>query len=206
MMTLSQLLGGCILSCFFLVALVYFTFLKPPRQPHGIPAIPFWVALIPLFRDVDQEDIFREYIDKPLRKHGAVKIFFGSQWNVLVHRPRYLSDVFKNEDEYQKSGNHKKIPHSVLGSFLGENIISSHGDVWKTFQEVMKPGLQQSFDQEMGILFGNAHRLCEILVESQSKSATASVLVQEILQRYTIANFAQTFFDADFGVCKGIGV
>lgn len=107
-------LGGALLSC------IYYKSLLPPRYPEGIPAIPFWVALIPLFRDVDQSDIFRRYIERPLRTHGAVKIFFGARWNLLVHKPAYLAELFKDEDLYQKSGNYKKIPHSLLAAFLGK--------------------------------------------------------------------------------------
>src|SRR5689334_6289783 len=93
---------------------VYYIFLLPPKYPNNIPAVPFWVALLPFFGDVDQSDIFRRYIDRPLRTHGAVKLFFGAQWNILVHKPSYLAEMFKDEDVYQKSGNQKKIPHGVL--------------------------------------------------------------------------------------------
>lgn len=101
------------------VAVVYFVFLLPPRHPRNIPTIPFWVALLPFFKDVDQSEIFRKYIDQPLRTHGAVKLFFGAQWNILVHRPSFLVEIFRDEDLYQKSGNQKKIPRSVLAAFLG---------------------------------------------------------------------------------------
>ncbi len=108
------------------VAIVYFVLLLPPRHPKNIPAIPFWVALLPFITDVDQSEIFRKYIDKPLRTHGAVKLFFGAQWNLLVHRPSFLVEIFRDEHLYQKSGNQKKIPYSVLAAFLGTHgIVSS---------------------------------------------------------------------------------
>ena len=164
--------------------------LTPPKHPC-VPSIPFWVALLPLFKDVDQQDIFRQYMAEPLRTHGAVKMFFASQWNVLVHRPEYLAAIFKHEDAYQKSGNHKKIPGSVLASFLGDNVISAHGDVWRLYQGVMKPGLQRRFDANM--LFTNALRLRDLLLLNGGA-------VQPVLQRYTIANTAQALLGADFHV------
>ena len=174
-------------------------YLSPPRDIRGIPTIPFWVALLPLFKDVDQKDIFNAYIDKPLRKHGAVKIFFAAQWNVLVHRPAYLAEIFKREDIYQKSGNQKKIPHSVLASLLGDNIISSHGDTWKGYQQVVKPGLQATPDVD--ILLDNAHKLRGILLDAQAAAPKNSGIgIQESIQRYTIANFAQGILNVDFGV------
>ncbi|KAK1538382.1 cytochrome P450 [Colletotrichum paranaense] len=174
-----------------LLGLVYYFLLLPPRYPQNIPAIPFWVALIPFFKDVDQSDIFRQYIDKPLRTHGAVKIFFGAQWNILVHRPSYLVEIFKDEDLYEKSGNQKKIPHSVLAEFLGDNIISARGDVWKNYRSVIKPGLQRNFDGE--IIESNAVSLCRLLRESQKRAGSGGggVAVQDLLQRYSVSNFTE---------------
>lgn len=112
--------GVIILLGALLLASTYWLFLLPPHHPRNVPAVPFWVALIPFFKDVDQSEIFKNYIEGPLRRHGAVKLFFGAQWNLLVHRPSYLTEIFKDEDVYQKTGNHRKIPHSVLADFLGE--------------------------------------------------------------------------------------
>ncbi|KAK4120222.1 hypothetical protein N657DRAFT_625470 [Parathielavia appendiculata] len=172
-----------------LILLVYFVFLHPPKYPANIPAIPFWVALIPFFKDVDQSDIFHRYIEQPLRKHGAVKLFFGAQWNILVHKPSYLAEIFKEEDVYQKSGNQKKIPHSVLAQFLGDNIISSHGDVWRNYRSVVKPGLQRNFETDT--IASNASKLCDLLRDAQHRVGKGGVAVQELLQRYSVANCSE---------------
>ncbi|KAK4196410.1 putative cytochrome P450 [Triangularia verruculosa] len=182
------------------VFLVYYLFLLPPKYPDNIPTIPFWVALIPFFKDVDQSDIFRQYIDKPLRTHGAVKFFFAAQWNILVHRPSYIAEIFKDEDLYEKSGNQRKIPHSVLAQFLGDNIISSHGHVWKNYQSVIRPGLQRN-NFEVDRLASNADKLCMLLGDAQLRRGKGrGVPVQEMLQQYSVANCSevmlQTKFDA----------
>jgi cytochrome P450 len=181
-----------------LVFFVYFVFLLPPQYPANIPAVPFWVALIPFFKDVDQSDIFRQYIEQPIRKHGAVKLFFGAQWNILVHKPTYLAKIFKEEDLYQKSGNQKKIPHSVLAQFLGDNIISSHGEVWRNYQSVVKPGLQRNFEAD--IIARNASRLCELLRSAQEGAGKAGVAVQELLQRYSVANCSEVILQTNLDV------
>lgn len=203
-------LGAVVLGGF------YYFFLLPPKYPQNIPAIPFWVALIPFFKDVDQSDIFRTYIDKPLRTHGAVKLFFGAQWNILVHRPSYLTEIFKNEDLYQKSGNQKKIPHSVLADFLGkhstkprrrahvcslqsgDNIISAHGETWKNYQSVIKPALQRNF--EVGIIAKNAVSLCHLLRDSQKRAGRGGFAVQDLLQRYSVANCSEAILQTNLGV------
>ncbi|KAL2272068.1 hypothetical protein VTJ83DRAFT_1439 [Remersonia thermophila] len=168
------------------ILLIYYVFLLPPKHPTNISSVPFWVALIPFFKDVDQSDIFRQYFERPLREYGAVKVFFGAQWNILVHKPAYISEMFRNEDLYQKSGNQKKIPHSVLAEFLGDNIISAYGDTWRNYQAVMKPGLQRKFDADK--IANNARRLAKLLRHTQQRAGHRGVPVQELLQRYSVAN------------------
>lgn len=177
---------------------VYYIFLLPPKYPTNIPAIPFWVALIPFFKDVDQSVIFRQYIEQPLKAHGAVKLFFGAQWNILVHKPSYLAEMFKDEDTYQKSGNQKKIPHSVLSEFLGDNIISSHGETWRSYQAAIKPGLQRNF--EASKIASNAAGLCGLLQNAQLRAGKKGLLVQEFLQRYSAANCSEVVLQISLDV------
>lgn len=175
----------------------------PPRYPQAIPAIPLWVTLIPIFKDVDQSELYRKYIKEPIQTHGAVKLFFASQWNVVIQRPQYLAKMFKYGGIYEKSGNQKKIPHSVLAEFLGDNIISSHGSTWKKYRNVIQPGLQRGFETD--VLARNAEELCQ-LIQNASRAARAGhgILVQDLLQRYTIANFAQVALQTDFGVSSDL--
>lgn len=86
-------------------------FLVPPRSfPRNIPTIPFYVTLLPFLGPVDQSQIYQKYIEKPLTEKGAVKLFFGARWNVLVQRPGYVAEILRDEETYAKSGNQKKIP------------------------------------------------------------------------------------------------
>jgi cytochrome P450 len=186
-----------------LIISIYYVFLLPPRHPQNIPAIPFWVTLLPFFQDVDQSETFRRYIEQPLRKHGAVKIFFGAQWNVLVHKPAYLAEIFRQEDFYQKSGNQKKIPHSVLASFLGDNIISAHGEDWKLYQGVIKPGLQKTFDPAPVI--EHARLLTALIRRAKDAAGLKGLLVQELMQRYTIANTTRVLLQMDVSVRTLLG-
>ena len=193
-------LGGLPLTAAFLLALASYMFLLPPKHPQGIPAVPFWVTLIPFFKDVDQSEIYDRYIKDPICTHGAVKLFFAARWNVVVHRPRYLAEVFKHGGVFEKSGNHKKIAHSVLAEFLGDNIISSHGSTWKNYRDVIKPGLQRTFDTNQ--LARNAEKLCDLIGRARAEAADElpGIPVQDLLQRYTIANIGQIVLQTEFGV------
>jgi unspecific monooxygenase len=187
--------GLCLLLVTTIVA-VFLNLSRPPAEPRNIPAVPFWISLQALWKDVDQEDIFKEHIREPLIKHGAVKIFFAGQWNILVQRPTLVTQIFKEEDDFQKSGNHQKIPGSVLASYLGENIISSHGEIWKRFRNIMQPGLQECWT--IDTMYVNANLLVRNLEAAQA--VQKSVSVRDHLQRSTIANLSEIILGVDFGV------
>lgn len=181
-----------------LAAIIYYCLFTPPKHPVGVPVIPFWVALLPIFKTVDQGEIFRQYLRRPLFTHGAVKIWFGGKWNVLVHSPAYVTDLFKREDVYQKSGNFQKIPHSVLGAFLGDQIISNTGEAWKLYQGVIKPGLQRPFDHN--IIVSNARRLAGLVKDAQSRVGDGGVVIHGLFQKYCIQNYGEVFLRTDLKV------
>lgn len=198
-MFLNLFLAGFVLVIGLAIAAAVAFLLPPSNFPKNIPTIPFYYTLLPLFRDCDQETLYREYLEEPLKKHGAVKIFFASRWNVLVQRPEFLQDLFKNEDLYAKSGNQKKIPYSVIAEYTGDNIISAHGADWRLYRSVVAPGLQRDFDPAPVVR--NAHLLASLLVEQQRKSAQNGVLILPLLQRLSLENVAQSLLGTHFGVC-----
>jgi cytochrome P450 len=177
---------------------LYLLFLAPPRYPVNIPAVPFWVTLLPFFYDVDQEETYQKYLEQPLREHGAVKIFFGARWNILVARPEFMQQVFRDEDLFKKSGNQEKIPHSVFAELLGDNIISAHGEGWKLYRSIIKPGLQKAFDTS--ILHANTEKLIRLITAQSKRVDGAPISVQDLLQRFTIANTSQVLLQMDVKV------
>lgn len=169
----------------------------PPRGfPKNIPTIPFYYALLPLFRDCDQAELYRQYLKEPLEKYGAVKIFFGGRWNILVRKPSYIAEVFKHEDIYAKSGNQKKIPHGVLAGYTGDNIISAHGENWKLYTSIIKPALQR--DQDPTMFWRNSKQLKSMLIQD-SKTTTTGTSVYGLLQRYALANLSDVLYGTSFG-------
>lgn len=177
-------------------SLYHFVLTPPSNFPKNIPTIPFYVSLIPLFKDVDQEETFRQYLEAPLTKYGAIKIFFGARWNVLVQRPSLIAEVFKYEDTFAKSGNHKKIPYSVLAEYTGDNIISAHGKNWRLYQKIIKPGLQSDFDPSP--IVKTVRRLLKLIFEEQAQSLSKGVLVPALFQRHALANLSEALLGTDF--------
>lgn len=183
-------------------ALFVHSLARPPRNfPTNIPVIPFYVAFITLFKKVDQEWIYHRYLQQPLDEHGAVIIYFASRWNILLQRPEYLAEMFKDISLYEKSGNQKKIPYSILADYTGDNIISAHGDTWRTYRRVMQPGLQKTIDAEP--LERNA-RLFVNLIQDQVGSSPhgKSMPVQQLIQRFTLANVSDELLGIDLETLK----
>ncbi|KAH5299589.1 hypothetical protein HBI12_197800 [Parastagonospora nodorum] len=169
--------------------------LPPSHFPKNIPTIPFYYTLIPLFKDVDQEHMWHIYLRKPLTEFGAVKIYFGGAWNVLITRPEYINQVFKQDEVFPKAGNHVKNPHSILALYTGENVISAINDQWRSFAAIVKPGLQA--DVDISVVVKNADKLIEILLREQdSKDA---VVMPKPLQDYALANLSEALLGASFG-------
>ena len=186
-----------------LPVLIWHTFLVPPANfPRNIPTIPFYVSLISFFKDVDQKVIYEKYLAKPLGDYGAAKYFFGARWNILVVRPDLIAEVLRNEDLYQKSGNQKKIPYSVLAEYTGDNIISSHGENWRLYRSILKPGLQTRF--EIQPILDNANALVDLIENDQARSGAAGVVIPPLLQRYTLANLSQSLLSTTFEVRTSI--
>ncbi|QMW44441.1 hypothetical protein G4B11_007861 [Aspergillus flavus] len=216
---LCIIIGKALAVGILFLSICIFLRIVPPRYPRNIPAVPFWVTLLSLVRDIDQEDIYRRHIQKPLQTHGAIKIFFAGQWNLLIQRSSYLNEIFRNEDVYQKSGNQKKIPHSVLAEFLGrfpvspsvallltlgpkgDNVISSRGTTWRLYRDIITPGLQGHFDA--GLIAANAEELCSSLLAFQNTVGNCGVPVQNLLQQFTIANVSQVLLQANHKPTKG---
>jgi cytochrome P450 len=170
--------------------------LPPSHFPKNIPTIPFWYTLIPLIKDVDQEDLWHKYLKKPLTEYGAVKIYFGGAWNVLITRPAYINQVFKQDDVFPKAGNHIKNPKSILALYTGENVISAIDEQWRTFASIVKPGLQA--DVDTSIIERNAEKLMDILFKEQQRNGT--VVMPKPLQDYTLANLSEALLGSSFKV------
>ncbi|KAF2687666.1 putative cytochrome P450 [Lentithecium fluviatile CBS 122367] len=192
-------LVALVFASFTVLTFAIYLFTPPRNFPRNIPTIPFYYALLPLFKDLDQANLYRGYLKEPLEKYGVVKIFFGGRWNILIRKPSYVAEMFKFEEIYAKSGNQVKIPHSLVAQYTGENIISSHGQKWKDLTAVIKPALQ--YDQDPSVIWRNSRILKDILLQG-SKTPSGGVAVYGPLQRYALANLSEILFESSFGTLQ----
>ncbi|EDO14837.1 hypothetical protein Kpol_364p9 [Vanderwaltozyma polyspora DSM 70294] len=188
-----------IIFCFVIFGVFIFKVVSPPLNfPRNIPTIPFYVSFLPIFYSIDQTELFELYLRKPLERYGAVKYFFGSRWNILVSKRLFVKQMFKNEDVFAKSGNQKKIPYSLLALYTGDNVISAHGEIWKTYRSVVTNGLQH-FDYEP--LYKNSKLFCDLIEKSleTEENSESTVTVGPLIQRLALANISQVVLGFDFG-------
>ena len=174
----------------------------PSHLPSKIPKIPIYVSLLGLWSKMGQDEIYDRWLRQPLERYGAVRFWFAGRWSLLVTKPEYVTDLFRNEDVYAKAGNQKKIPWSVMATLLGDNIISSHGENWRLYTSIMKPGMtKRVFDCRP--LVNKTRKFVDLLLESQSRNAeNQGVIINPLILRYAISVMGQSFLDIDFKVCR----
>ncbi|KAF7173042.1 hypothetical protein CNMCM6106_007180 [Aspergillus hiratsukae] len=144
-----------------------------------------------------QDEIYERWLRKPLESHGAVLIWFAGRWSILVTRPDLLTDMFRNEDLYAKAGSQKKIPWSVIATLVGDNIINAHGDTWKLYTGIMKPGLQKKNFDTTPILLKSRRFVDEILAEQGAADPNAGILVNTYVQQWAVDVMGTSFLDLD---------
>ncbi|KAJ5575591.1 hypothetical protein N7535_002517 [Penicillium sp. DV-2018c] len=173
-------------------------YLHIPRSlPRNLPVIPIYVSILGLWSSMGQDEIYERWFRLPLEKHGAVLVWFGGRWSVLVSRPDWLTDMFRNEDVYAKAGSQIKIPHAVIATLVGNNIINAH-DNWKLYTGIMKPGLQKKVF-ETGSLLRQSRKLVDVLIKLQKgEKGDNGVLVNSEVQKWAIDVMGENFLDLEF--------
>ncbi|KAJ5715789.1 Cytochrome monooxygenase xanG [Penicillium malachiteum] len=179
------------------VAIVLYWYIRVPGDmPKNIPKVPIYISLIGLWSDMGQDTIYDRWLREPLEKYGAVQIWFAGRWNVLATKPQYLVDMFRHEDVYAKAGSQKKIPWSVIAALVGDNIINAHGDNWKLFTSIMKPGLQRRITDSKPLLMKSRLFVDTLIVEQWGLGANG-VSVNPIIQRWALSCMGLSFMGVD---------
>ncbi|KAJ5851425.1 Cytochrome P450 [Penicillium soppii] len=171
-------------------------YLHVPRTFPPLPKIPIYVSILGLWSSMGQDEIYDRWFRMPLETHGAVIVWFGGRWSILVSRPDLLTDLFRNENLYAKAGSQIKIPHAVIATLVGDNIINSHEN-WKLFTSIMKPGLQKKVFDTTSLL-RQSRKLVDVLISSQSISVGESILVNDDVQKWAVDVMGENFLDLDF--------
>ncbi|KAI9676068.1 MAG: hypothetical protein M1817_000811 [Caeruleum heppii] len=195
-----------VLTILSFIGFLYWCLKVPSNMPKNIPSVPIYLSLSGMFSSMGQDEIYDYYLRDKMEKYGAVKIWFAGQWSILVTRPDLVTDMFRNEDLYAKAGSQKKIPWGVIAKLVGDNIINSHGDDWRLYTSIMKPGIQKRiFDTTP--LVDKSRKFVDVLLKDQETAGKGSAIsVISLCQRYAIAAMGESFLDVDFGTLDRPGV
>lgn len=189
-MTLPLIFSLFLLSSF----LFLMWYLHVPRSLPPLPVIPIYVCLLGLWSSMGQDEIYERWFRTPLENQGAVIVWFAGRWSILVSRPEWLTDMFRNEELYAKAGSQVKIPHAVIATLVGDNIINSH-DNWKLYTSIMKPGLQKRVFDTTSLL-KQSRKLVNVLLSKNEES----IAVNDDVQKWAVDVMGENFLDLDFGV------
>lgn len=166
----------------------------PLNFPKEIPTIPFYVSFLGSYTKLDQRDIFNIYLREKLEEYGAVKIYFASRWNILVTKPSFLVEIFSNEDIYAKSGNHVKIPYSILSDYTGDNLISAHGENWTLYRKTLTAAIQ--FPNLDPVIHNS--KLLLNCIDDKILTMNSLIPVGDLVQRFSLANIGQSLLGINF--------
>ncbi|KAJ6070839.1 hypothetical protein N7467_012158 [Penicillium canescens] len=172
-------------------------YLHTPNTLPNLPKIPIYVSILGLWSLMGQDEIYERWFRAPLEKHGAALVWFAGRWSILVSRPDWLTDMFRNDQLYAKAGSQKKIPHSVIATLVGDNIINAHEN-WRLFTSIMKPGLQKKVFETSSLL-RQSRRLVDILVGLQRDVGEGKgILVNADVQKWAVDVMGENFLDLEF--------
>ncbi|KAJ5775112.1 uncharacterized protein N7511_000123 [Penicillium nucicola] len=172
-------------------------YLHTPSDLPRLPKIPIYVSVLGLWSSMGQDEIYERWFRTPLEKHGAVLVWFAGRWSILVSRPDWLTEIFRKDQLYTKAGSQKKIPHSVIATLVGDNIINAHEN-WRLFTSIMKPGLQKKMFETSSLL-KQSRRLVDILIGLQRDTeAGKGILVNADVQKWAVDVMGENFLDLEF--------
>lgn len=182
-----------------LVLLIYYYYFRVPNGLPKVPAIPVYVSLAGLWTDMGYDEIYDRWLRKPLETHGAVKVWFRGRWSILTTRPDLLSCIFRNEDLYAKAGNFTQAPWTVTAALVGDNILGAHGEKWKLMSSIIKLALMKN-RHESKLLLEKSRAFVDLLLSTQTEGPHGGVLVDPLIQRFTLAAMGESMLDLDLGV------
>ncbi|KNC96352.1 uncharacterized protein SPPG_08253 [Spizellomyces punctatus DAOM BR117] len=133
-----------------------------------------------------------------MEKEGVVAMWFGGRWNIVAGHPDMSREIYSRTDDFVKSGNNEKIPHSVLAYFLGANIISTREEAWQRFRTVLAPGFRQHWKPAV---FQECVK--DMIEEIDKKCKNAEVVeTNNLMQRLSMDGIGMAAFGKKFNAIK----
>ncbi|KAK8149483.1 mitochondrial Homoaconitase [Beauveria asiatica] len=178
-------------------AVVAFLTSRPRDFPRNVPVIPLWLQAYNQIFGQSRIAFYNTKVRPQAEKHGAVAVWQGSCWSIVISRPDYLAQVFKDSNkDLEKSGIWSRVPRSNGGLLFGENIIDSDGQLHADFCNILKPALLQRFaiDFMRSESCSLANRLHQ---EQQLDVFDVGISIDSLIWRWAVTIYSHYFMDID---------
>ncbi|KAM3546743.1 hypothetical protein ARSEF1564_000319 [Beauveria bassiana] len=178
-------------------AAVAFLTSRPRDFPRNVPVIPLWLqAHNQIFRK-SRIAFYNTKVRPQAEKHGAVAVWQGSCWSIVLSRPDYLAQVFKDSNkDVEKSGIWSRVPRSNGGLLFGENIIDSNGQLHADFCDILKPALLQRF--AIDFMRSESSSLANRLHDAQQLDVSdVGISIDSLIWRWAVTIYSHYFMDID---------
>ncbi|ATY62011.1 P450 family sporulation-specific N-formyltyrosine oxidase Dit2 [Cordyceps militaris] len=168
----------------------------PRNFPRNIPRVPLWLHFWTVLRGASKSDVYNKLVRGLIEEHGAVAFWNEGAWTILVTKPEYLVQIFKNSDKkLNKMGLAERIPWGSGAKLFGINIIDSDGELYATFRKLLKEGF--CLPAPLGSFREKARLLADQLLRAQD-SEPSGVLVGPFVWRWALSVWGEYFLDAQF--------
>lgn len=138
----KQLLLLFLFLCSIFLGFLVYSVSLPRGFPRNIPIISIYTQVYDTLRGVSKSDFYNTRIREHVEKRGAVGLWQHGQWTVLLTKPEYITEMFRDKNScLKRNGSYHRRPGSALARLFGENIIDSDGDLHNHFTSIIKPGI-----------------------------------------------------------------
>src|ERR1017187_3628817 len=148
----------------------------------------------------------RSFADSPAMVRNPVKVLskyaeqFGDTFRfylgglkeaIVTTNPAVIQHVLKtNAENYQKS----EIQVKRMGHFLGKDLLTTHGDAWRTQRRLIQKGFDRKQLEALSAIMQNS--LAESLQDFERQIQSGPVDIYPHLMKMTFAMVARSLFGA----------
>lgn len=187
-----------LLPCLIFSFCFYYATSLPQKFPRNIPIISIYTQIYDTFRGLSRIDFYNARIRLHMEKRGAVGLWHDGQWTVLIAKPEYLCQMFRDKGEsLKRNGFYHRVPGGIAARLFGENIVDSDGDLHDQFCEIIKPGILMRHNLT-SIKQRTAQLVSRLLQDQATIAPGAGVPISDPVFQWSVYVYGEQFLDLEF--------
>ncbi|MET9618060.1 cytochrome P450 [Kitasatospora indigofera] len=134
-----------------------------------------------------------------LRYGDAVRLPLGPKTLFFFNHPDHAKRVLADN----AANYHKGIGLVHARRALGDGLLTSEGDLWRTQRKVIQPVFQpRRINRQTGVI---AEEAAKLVARLRARAGTGPVDIREEMTELTLGILGRTLLDADLGAYESIG-